>query len=199
MFDYLIASFSYIGIVLAMAFSGYLIPLPEDIILLTIGYLAGTGVFSLGLAIPAGIIGGLMADNILYWLSRSGSSYIEKLKRKISPERLLKYEKAMQDHGGKTIFFFRFLPGLRAFMPIIAGILNVKWVKFQIYDFLAICIFVPAMTLLGYFFHNSIGLIIGKVEIARHVIFGLIIILATAILTVAIKKVYFNKNSNPKP
>lgn len=195
MVNYLLLTFSYFGIVLAVAFSGYLIPLPEDIILPMIGYAAGSGVFNLYFAMAAAVAGTIFADNILYWLSRSGSHYISRMLRLLSAKKLEEYQKKMHEHAGKTIFVLRFLPGVRIFMPIAAGTIKIPWAKFQFFQVLAVLIFVPAMVFFGYIFHESITVLIFRIEEARHIIFIIFAVAAGIVIAHIIRKYFFTKKN----
>ena len=48
---------SYVGLFLFVVFSGYLIPIPEEIMLLLLGYIAGVGIINIYTALAAGILG----------------------------------------------------------------------------------------------------------------------------------------------
>ena len=164
--------FSYLGIFISIALSGYIIPVPEEILLLLIGYISGVGLNNVYIALLASIIGVLLGDNILFWLSRyRGSKLIDKLKRKIRKNEVMKYKNLMKQHIGKTIFILRFIVGLRFFGPFLAGSLKVRWKTFQLYNFLAFLIYVPIMVFLGFHFHKQLALLITEFEIIRHLVF----------------------------
>ncbi len=164
--------FSYLGIFISIALSGYIIPVPEEILLLLIGYISGVGLNNVYIALLASIIGVLLGDNILFWLSRyRGSKLIDKLKRKIRKNEVMKYKNLMKQHIGKTIFILRFIVGLRFFGPFLAGSLKVRWKTFQLYNFLAVLIYVPIMVFLGFHFHKQLALLITEFEIIRHLVF----------------------------
>ena len=188
--------FSYAGLFLFVVFSGYLIPIPEEILLLLLGYIAGVGLISIYLALAAGILGVLIGDNILFWLSHfQGSKIVHRLKKKIRKHELMKYKHLMKQHIGKTIFILRFIVGLRFFSPFLAGSLRVKWKVFQIYNLMAVSIYVPILVFLGYHFHNKILLVISSVEIVRHSIFFIFLAVVGYLITVFVRKKFLIKNS----
>ena len=192
-------NFSYIGIFILILLSGYLIPVPEEISLLLVGYIVGFGFNNIYAAMIASILGVLAGDNIIFWLSKyKGSRLINRLnnrlKRKIRKNEIAKYRHLMKKHIGKTIFILRFIVGLRFFAPFLAGSMKVKWKKFQFYNLLAVIIYVPMLVLLGYFFHNRLAQIITEVEIARHLFFLLFLMFAGTLISVFIKKKYLTNN-----
>lgn len=188
-------NFSYLGIFILIVLSGYVIPVPEEVMLLLAGYIAALGFNNFYFTLIFAIMGVLVGDNILFWLSKkSGSKLIDRLKRKIRKHKLMKYRNLMKNNIGKTIFVLRFIIGLRFFGPFLAGSLKVKWTTFQLYNFLAVAIYVPIIVFLGYYFHTRLALIITGVEITRHLIFFAFILLATLMISIFIRNRYLKIN-----
>ena len=185
---------SYIGLFLFVVFSGYLIPIPEEIMLLLLGYIAGVGVVSIYTALAAGILGVLAGDNILFWISHyKGSKLIKRLRKKIRQHELNKYRHLMKKHIGKTIFIVRFIVGLRFFGPFLAGSMKIKWKIYQFYNFLAVLIYVPLLIFLGFRFHTQLALVITEVEIVRHLIFFMLLAALGYLISVFVNKKYLIK------
>ncbi len=170
-----IENLSYIGIFVVMVLSGHLVPIPEEILLLIIGYASGIGLSNVYAAFIAASFGVMAGDSALFFLSRTGSKYVDKLKNRLSKEKMARYEKLMRNHASKTIFLSRFIVGIRFFSPILAGSLKIKWKTFFLADFPAVIIYVGGSIFLGYYFNSDIMAIITEVKIARHIIFFLII------------------------
>lgn len=136
---------------------GYLIPFPEEIFLLVVGYIAGTGVYNIYLATLFALLGVLSGDNVLFFLSKyKASKLVDKLQKRLDKHKIMKYRHLMKKHIGKTIFTLKFIVGLRIFSPFLAGSMRVKWSVFQFYNFLAVAIYIPILVFLGYHFHNKI-------------------------------------------
>ena len=174
-FSTYLANVSYLGTFIAMALSGHLIPVPEEVLLLLIGYASGIGLSNVYLTAISAVLGVLAGDSLLFYLSRSGSRYAERLKKKINPEKIRKYKTMMESHAGKTIFLSRFIVGLRFFSPILAGMIKISWRTFLLNDTPAIIIYVGVSVFLGYYFHTDIARLITEVKLARHVIVFLLI------------------------
>lgn len=200
---YIVSSFieqiSYLGTFVVMALAGHLVPLPEEVLLLLIGYASGIGLSNVYLAAVAAILGVMVGDSALFFLSRSGSHYVDKLKNRLKPEKLARYEKLMKDHAGKTIFLARFIITLRFFSPILAGSLKIKWRTFFLSDFAAVIIYVSVSIFLGYHFHTDIGNMITKVKVARHVIFILLVTVIGLVISYEVGRRFLRKiNGNNK-
>jgi len=132
------------------------LPLPEDVALITGGYLAGKGppigVGSLPLMILVGLAGILIGDSIIF---KAGASYGEallqtRLGRHIPGEKVERIIGLFERHGPKFIMMARFLPGVRAVTYFVAGTTGVPYWKFLLYDGIAACASAPAWVLLGH-------------------------------------------------
>jgi len=186
-----IGQFSYLGILVIGALVGYLIPLPEEIFLLVVGYIAGTGAYNVYAATIFAILGVLAGDNILFFLSKyNASKIVGKLIKRLNKHEIMKYKHLMKKHIGKTIFTLKFIVGLRIFSPFLAGSMRVKWRIFQFYNFLAVAVYIPILVFLGYHFHNKIAIVITSVEIVRHLIFVLALMVVGVLISIFIKKKY---------
>jgi len=189
-----IEHFSYLGIVAIGAAVGYLVPIPEEIFLLLVGYIAGIGVYNIYLANLFAIIGILTGDNILFWLSRyEGGKIISRFKRSVDRHKVMKYKRLMKKHIGKTLFTLKFLVGLRILSPFLAGSMKVRWRIFQFYNLLAVLVYVPLITFLGFHFHNKLASVIAGVEFARHLVFLLSLALLGILVSYFVGK---NKSRN---
>ncbi|HXN56073.1 MAG TPA: DedA family protein [Myxococcales bacterium] len=131
-------------------------PLPEDIALITGGFLAALGpphgVGSVTAMVLVGLSGILVGDSVIF---KAGHDYGEKLLetklgRHISQERVERIRVLFCKHGPKFIIVARFLPGVRAVTYFVAGTSRVRYWKFLLYDGLAACASAPAWVLLGY-------------------------------------------------
>ncbi len=186
--------FSYLGIFIIGAMVGYLIPLPEEIFLLVVGYIAGIGIYNAYLATLFAILGVLTGDNILFWFSKyKVSRIVDMVNRQLDKHKIMKYRHLMKEHIGKTIFTLKFIVGLRVFSPFLAGSMKVKWRIFQFYNLLAVLIYIPILVFLGFHFHNKLALVITGVEIVRHLIFLVALVLIGFLISVFVKNKYKTK------
>lgn len=151
---------SYGGIFLLAILSNIVIPIPEEIILLTIGYLTGIGIFSYPVTMAIFVVGMLFSDYILYSLSFHGSRLITRLRKRLQKQGILNHnELYLRKRIKKIIFFSRFLIYLRFIGPVVSGSLKIDRKTFLTYDGLALLIYVNIFMGLGNYFHKQINLI----------------------------------------
>lgn len=186
-------SASYFGVGVFVMFAGYLIPIPEEMALLIVGYISAVGPIKLHWVVVLSCFAVIIGDNILYFLSLKGSRYVEWLKRKMRKNKLSQYEHIMHEHIGKTIFFIRFIVGVRFFGPVLAGTLKIRWRRFFFINAAASIIHVIFFESLGYYFHNSFLALVTQVEIVRHILFFFSVTLFGLLVAVFVQKNYLKK------
>ena len=179
---------SYVGIFLLSMLVSYVVPLPEAIFLLLIGFLARKAGFDLEAAIIVSVVGTVIGDNLLYRLSFFGNKYVERFNRKMRANKLIQYENLAIDNIGKTIFFLRFITGVRFFGPVISGTLRASWKKFFIYNAIATTLHSIIFILLGFYFHKKIIPLIAEVEIARNALLFSSVLIVGILLKIFSKK-----------
>lgn len=163
MFDLisLIKTAGYVGLFsIIFAESGLLIGffLPGDSLLFTAGFLASQGFLNIWILSLICFLGAVLGDSFGYAFGRRvGPSIFKKedslLFHKDNLERArLFYEK----HGGKTIILARFLPIIRTFAPILAGVGAMRYREFLFYNLLGGMFWALGLTVLGYFLGSTI-------------------------------------------
>ncbi len=157
----LVESFGYIGLfTIIFAESGLLIGffLPGDSLLFTAGFLASQNILDIRILVPLLFIAAVTGDSV-------GYAFGQKVGRKLftkddsiffHKKHLLKAQKFYEKHGGKTITIARFLPVVRTFAPIVAGIGNMEYKKFLMYNLLGGFIWAVCLPLAGYFLGSLI-------------------------------------------
>ncbi|MEK6953618.1 MAG: VTT domain-containing protein [Candidatus Micrarchaeota archaeon] len=132
--------------------------LPGDSLLVTAGILASTGLLSIWtlnfLLIPAAILG----DATGYYFGKKVGArlYSRPDSRFFKKEHLIKAKEFYDKHGGKTIILARFIPAIRTFAPIIAGVSGMSYASFATYNIVGGILWVMGLTLLGYFLGSTI-------------------------------------------
>jgi len=183
-----ISGLSYLGIFGVALVANVLFIIPEEVVLLSMGYVARAGNVNIFIMIPIVILGLLTSDIVVYYLSRRGSKFITSFYENFFSKRLKFFTKHSEGKGAwmetnieKVIFYSRFLMQLRFLGPFMAGKLKVSQRKFLVYELAALVIYVPLLLWTGWYFHSKVSLIIGKVEVVRNAILlcvGLMIVYA---------------------
>jgi membrane protein DedA with SNARE-associated domain len=149
------------------------LPVPEESVLVAGGYLAWRGVLRLPLVIAVGIVSAAAGDTLGYWIGRRyGRRAIERHGRHvlITPERLDRAERFVARHGPAAVFVARFLPGLRAWVGPVAGVVGMRCLPFCVANTLGAACSVPLAVLAGYAVGYGLG---GRLERLRGVLGGL--------------------------
>src|SRR3989344_2857346 len=163
MFDLvaLIKTAGYLGLFgIVFAESGLLIGffLPGDSLLFTAGFLASQGYLNIWILAVLTFLGAILGDNFGYMMGKKfGPRVFRKedsflFNRDHMERARIFYEK----YGGKTIVLARFLPVIRTFVPILAGVGNMKYKNFVFFNILGGFLWAVGMTWLGYFLGNII-------------------------------------------
>lgn len=174
-----IQQFTYVGIFIFTLLAGYIIPVPEEIILLIAGYMASERFIHLTPAIFIVIIALIIGDNILYRLTLKNNKHVKNFINEVLSLKLIsKHRNFFEKHVDWAIFFTRFVPFLRFVGPVFAGYTKTKERTFMLFNTFAIAIYAPLVMFLGYYFHNYFLQIINQIGRFRHltVIFAWIII-----------------------
>jgi len=151
--------------------------LPGDSLLVTAGVFAATGQLNLLhlnlLLIAAAIVG----DTVGYWFGRkTGPALFRRPKSPLfNPEHLRRAHDFYEKHGGKTIVLARFMPVIRTFAPIVAGMGRMEYRRFLSFNVFGGALWVLSMTLTGYFLGQIPG-------VREHIEIVIILVIFLSIL-----------------
>lgn len=166
--------------------------LPGDSLLVTAGLFAAKGDLNIYLLIMLLSSAAIIGDSVSYFIgSRAGNalfkiedSFLFKKKYLIAAQVF--YEK----HGGKTIILARFVPIIRTFAPVVAGVAKMEYKKFVSYNILGGILWVVSLTLLGFFLGNAIP----NIEDNIHIVVFIVVILSFAPMVVEYIKIRRKKS-----
>ena len=137
------------------------IPLPGETVTLVGGFLAGSKELSywwvLGDATAGAIVGGICG----YWIGRFGGwSLLVRISSilRISENRILVIKEKFSENADKAVFFGRFFALLRIFTAPLAGITEMPFRKFFLYNFLGATIWASVMVTLAFFAGRIVSL-----------------------------------------
>jgi membrane protein DedA with SNARE-associated domain len=131
------------------------IPLPGETALIAFGVLASQGNYGIEWVIVVAAAAAIVGDNLGYWLigRLGGRKLFERWGwlRRYSERVLPRVEGIMERHGGKTVFFGRFIAILRFTAAWIAGLARMKWWRFLFWNALGGIIWATAVGLVAYY------------------------------------------------
>lgn len=191
----LLHTFGYPAIIFFVLVESSGIPFPgETILLLAAFYAAVNHDLVLPLVITCAAIGAIIGDNIGYAIGRTAGKALAKRHGHylfLKPERITQAEHFFAKHGDKTVFFGRFVAILRTWAAFLAGINNMPWPKFLLYNAAGGILWAIIYGLLGYYagkvFHDNFSTV-EHLASSTSLIFFIIIIIGAIIAFFAYKK-----------
>ena len=173
----LVQTVGYLGI-FAIVFleSGLLIGFffPGDSLLFTAGFLASQGFFDIRILIAGCFAAAVAGDTIGYLIGAKLGPKIFKKDNSIlfHKKHLERAQRFYDKHGGKTIILARFIPVIRAFAPVVAGVGKMDYKRFVSFNLIGGVLWAIGVTLAGYY----LGSLIPDVDKYLLPIVGLIVI-----------------------
>ena len=132
--------------------------LPGDSLLFTAGFLASQDLISIWWLLILCFIAAVVGDNVGYYFGRKTGPMIFKREDSLffHKKHIEKAKIFYDKHGKKTIFFARFIPIIRTFVPIVAGIANMDYKTFIRYNLIGGFVWTWGMLGAGYILGNLI-------------------------------------------
>jgi membrane protein DedA with SNARE-associated domain len=131
------------------------VPLPGETALIAFGVLASQGHFSIAEVIAVAAIAAIIGDNLGYWLigRLGGPKLFERWDwlGRYADRVLPRATELMKRHGGKTVFFGRFVSVLRYTVAWVAGITHMEWSRFLFWNAAGGIVWATSVGLLAYF------------------------------------------------
>lgn len=132
--------------------------LPGDSLLFTAGLLASQGFLNIWILTPLCFAAAILGDNFGYAFGRKVGPALFTKERSLffHKEYLEKSRIFYEHHGPATIVLARFLPFVRTFAPILAGVGRMHYSTFFFYNVLGAVLWAIGMTLLGYYLGSAV-------------------------------------------
>ena len=179
----LLASWGYPAFLALLCATGLGSPVPEDLLLLSGGYLISAGVFSWPLTLPVAITGVVGSDLMLYGFGRRMRTHQPGgwAGRIIPLKRLQRPAPWFARAGAAAVLAARLVPGTRAIVFISAGLHGVRPLLFLLFDIAGALIWVPLLLWVGAAIGEEIGglgtLLAGLSRAAFWLIAGAVLLL----------------------
>jgi membrane-associated protein len=150
--------------------------LPGDSLLITAGLVAAAGGLDIWLVNGLLIVAAIVGDSVGYAIGyRAGPRIFRREdSRWFNRRHLVRTREFYERHGGKTIVLARFIPIIRTFAPVVAGVGRMEYRRFLAYNVLGGIGWVSGLTWAGYLLGRTIP------DIGRyiHVVIGVVVIVS---------------------
>lgn len=151
--------------------------LPGDSLLFAAGFLTQQGFLPLNIHLFVAVlfVAAVLGDNTGYAFGhRVGRRLFHRKESKFfHPENLRRSEAFYEKYGAKTIILARFVPFVRTFAPIVAGISKMKYSQFLVYNLIGSALWVPSFVYLGYYAGATVKALGINIEVAAIIIIAL--------------------------
>lgn len=130
------------------------LPIPGETATLAGGFLAGSGELNYWIVLGSATLGAFLGGICGYWLGRWGGwPLLLKLGRllRFQEAQLLEIKTQFSENAAKTVFFGRFVALLRVFASPLAGIVQMPFLKFMLYNFVGAAAWASVMVSLAFF------------------------------------------------
>ncbi len=169
----------YLGVSIVFLLCGLGLPLPEEIVLVSAGYLCFKGLaeqYPMMLVCTAAI---LVGDLVPFALGRHFGTRLLRLRPMrfiISPQRLARFDRWFRRRGDLVIFFSRFIAGIRVVAYFTAGTMKMGWGRFIFLDMAGILLIAPPLVLVGNVFGATIEDAVVKItQVEKGILYTVLI------------------------
>ncbi len=157
----LIQTVGYLGIFgIIFAETGLLIGffLPGDSLLFTAGILAAENILNIYLVIIVMLGAAIIGNGVGYWIGRKFGPKVFAKENSLlfNKKHVAKAEQFFDKHGWKTLILARFVPIVRTFVPVMAGIGKMPYWQFMLHNVLGAVIWIGSVTILGYWLGHTV-------------------------------------------
>lgn len=137
-----------------LALESFGLPLPGETALIACGVLASQGALSIVSVITVAIAAAIIGDNLGYWVARRGGRPLlshYRLTRRYAERYLPRAERFFRKHGGKAVFFGRFVAVLRVAAAWTAGLSRMHWWRFLAWNAAGGIVWATLVGLIAYY------------------------------------------------
>ena len=154
--------------------------LPGDSLLFTAGFLASQNYLDINILVWGSFICAILGDSVGYWFGNKVGPKIFNREDSIffHKKHIERAQNFYNKYGNKTIFLARFVPIVRTFAPIVAGVGQMKYANFVTYNIVGGFVWCFGMVYSGYF----LGKIIPGVD--KYILPLILVIVVVSVLPI---------------
>ena len=152
--------------------------LPGDSLLVTAGVFAAAGHLDITSVLFLCSAAAIAGDKVGYWIGARTGPRIFRREDSLLFRRahLLRAQNFYERHGGKTIILARFMPIIRTFAPVVAGVGTMAYRRFVAFNVVGGVLWVWSMALLGFSLGHAVP------DIDRHIHLVIVVVIVLSIL-----------------
>ena len=149
---------------------------PGDSLLFSAGFLASQNILDIKILVLIVVIAAIGGDSAGFWIGSKFAKWLMKRRETFffKKEYIDRANKFYNKHGGKALILARFVPAVRTFVPIVAGMADMEYKKFITFNVVGGLLWGVGLSLAGYY----LGSVIPEVDRFLLPIIGLIIFLS---------------------
>lgn len=180
----LLQSYGYVFLFLVVALESLGVPLPGETALLASAALAASGRMDIAVVIILAAAGAIIGNATGYWIGRKGGiALVRRYGRlvRLSDARLARVRRYFERHGAKTVFFGRFIALLRTWAAVFAGVGEMPYLVFTVYNATGGIVWACVIGAIGYLFGRHLNRLESIVGDASWALAGGLALLIAAI------------------
>ena len=178
----LFARYGYAAVFFGVFLENVGVPVPGETMLLAGSALASFGQLSLKWVILIAIAGATLGDNLGFFIGRRGGRVLAERhgwRLGFTRARLAEFDRFFAKHGPRTVFFARFITGLRVVGAILAGGSEMPWTSFVFYNASGAIVWCTVIAACGYFLGRSWDVL--EEWIGRASLLGLVVVVVAVV------------------
>ena len=188
---YFVTNYGYLAIFLLLAPGTFGLPVPDELLLTFLGYLVLQGDLQLLPTLAVVVAGATLGITLDYWVGRAaGAKLIRKAGASwsIKPARFERLQRQLQRGGGWVFCLGYFLPGVRHWVAIVAGITGFPLAGFTRFAYAGVLAWSLGYIFLGYFWGREAGLLVERIGAHGLLATGVIVTLLLGYLLIREKR-----------
>jgi membrane protein DedA with SNARE-associated domain len=182
---YVIGNYSYWGVAIAVGLGSMGVPVPGETALVAAAVYAGTTHhLNIGWVIASAAVGAIIGDNIGFWIGRVlGFRFLLRYGRYVglNEGRLKLGQYLFLRHGGKVVFFGRFIAVLRALAALLAGVNRMRWPRFLFFNAAGGIVWAAGYGVIAYVLGSTAQQLLGEIGLAVGAVAVAVIIVAVVV------------------
>lgn len=181
----LLMEYGSIVLFVLLALGIIILPIPDETLLVFAGALMAKGILIVPFTVFAAATGSVLGISISYFLGRSGGTWlIQKYGGAIgiTTEKMQKAHDWFEKYGKWTLTFGYFLPGVRHFTGLTAGVSNLQYPQFALFAYSGAILWVTIFLSLGYYFGNICFEFLEKLGFTTVLVIGVAMLIVVTYL-----------------